>query len=56
MYKYFSNIYDELFTDLALKKTFISSDTKKMLEILATPIYKKDELEKKYIYDKIEKV
>lgn len=56
LYKYFSEIYDDLFANLLLKKTFVSNDTKKMLEILATPIYKNDELEKKKIYDKIERI
>lgn len=56
LYNYFSEVYDELFTNLLLKKTFISNDTKKMLELLATPIYKKGELERKKLYDKIEKV
>ena len=56
LYKYFSEVYDNLFANLALKKTFISNDTKKMLESLATPIYKKNELERRKIYDKIEKV
>jgi len=56
LYIYFSEIYEELFANLVLKKTFISNDTKKMLETLAMPIYKKDDLEKNRIYEKIEKV
>ena len=54
VYKYFSDVYDNLFANLALKKTFISNDTKKILELLAIPIYKKEELEKQEMYDKIE--
>ena len=56
LYIYFSEIYEELFANLVLKKTFISNDTKKMLETLAMPIYKKDDSEKSRIYEKIEKV
>ena len=54
LYEYFSDVYDELFTDLILKKTFVSNDTKKMLELLATPIYKKSIEEREKIYNKIE--
>ena len=56
LYNFFSEVYEELFANLILKKTFISNNTKKMLEVLALPIYKKDELEKRKIYKKIEKV
>ena len=56
LYKYFSEVYEELFANLMLKKTFVSNDTKKMLELLATPIYRKTEEEKDEIYSKIEKV
>ena len=56
VYNYFSEIYEDLFANLLLKQTFISSSTKKMLEVLATPIYKKDDIEKEKIYSKIEKV
>jgi len=54
LYNYFSEVYEWLFTNLMLKKTFVSTKTKKMLEILAMPIYKKDESEKNIIYDDIE--
>lgn len=54
LYEYFSEVYDDLFSDLILKKTFISKDTKKMLEVLATPIYRKSEGEKQKIYKKFE--
>lgn len=56
LYNYFSEVYEELFANLILKKTFVSNDTKKMLELLATPIYKKSIEEKSKIYLKIEKV
>ncbi len=56
LYHFFSEVYEELFANLILKKTFISNNTKKMLEVLATPIYKKGELEKYKIYEKIENV
>ena len=56
VYNYFSEVYEDLFANLLLKQTFISSSTKKMLEVLATPIYKKDDIEKEKIYSKIEKV
>ena len=55
LYKYFSEVYEELFSNLILKKTFISNSTKKMLETLATPIYEKSIEEKEKIYSKIEK-
>jgi len=55
LYYYFSEIYNELFINLIIKKTFVSYETKKMLELLASPIYKKDELEKRKIYAEIEK-
>lgn len=54
LYSYFSQVYEELFANLLLKKTFVSNDTKKVLELLATPIYKKSEIERKHIYDKID--
>ncbi len=56
MYNYFSQVYEELFTDLLLKKTYISSDTKKLLEILAMPIYRKTDEEKDEIYKKIDEI
>ena len=56
LYLYFSEIYDELFTNLILKKTFISNNTKKILETLSVPIYKKTDLEKNEIYEKLEKL
>jgi len=56
LYNFFSDVYDELFARVILKNIFISNNTKKMLEMLATPIYKKNELEKNKIYEKIEKV
>ena len=56
LYNFFSEVYEDLFANLILKKTFISHDTKKMIECLATPIYKKEESEKIKIYEKIEKV
>jgi len=45
-----------LFTDLLLKKTYISNSTKKMLEILSTPVYIKSREEKEKIYKKVEKL
>lgn len=54
LYKYFSEVYEELFANLLLKKTYVSNSTRKMLEVLATPIYKKDKEEKWKIYEKIE--
>lgn len=50
---FFSEVYDELYHDILLKKTYISLDTKKMLESLALPIYKKTSEEKAKIYKKI---
>ncbi len=55
LYDYFSDVHDELFANLLLKKTFISNSTKKLLELLATPIFLKGEEEKRIIYKKIEK-
>lgn len=52
-YDYFSKIYDSLYHDLLLKKLNISIDTKKMLELMATPIYQKNDLDKEKIYKKI---
>ena len=37
VYRYFSDVYDELFTNLLLKKTFVSASTKKLLEKLSIP-------------------
>lgn len=54
LYNYFSKVYDDLFSDLLLRHTYISNDTKKMLEILATPIYKKSESERNEIYEKLD--
>jgi len=45
-----------LFTDLLLKKTYISNSTKKMLEILSTPVYIKSREEKEKIYGYIERM
>jgi len=56
LYLYFSEIYDELFTSLILKQTFISNNTKKILETLSVPVYKKTDLEKNEIYEKLEKL
>ncbi len=56
LYDYFSQVHDELFTDLLLKKTYISNSTKKMLEILSTPVYIKSREEKEKIYKKVEKL
>lgn len=53
VYEYFSEVFDQLFTNLVLKNTYISLDTKKLLEILATPIYNKSKKEKEIIYKKI---
>jgi len=53
LYNYFSEIYDEIFTDILLKKLEISLETRKMLEILSTPVYLKNDLEKRKIYEKL---
>jgi len=53
LYNYFSEIYDEIFTDILLKKLEISLETRKMLEILSTPVYIKNDLEKRRIYEKL---
>jgi len=53
LYNYFSEIYDEIFTDILLKKLEINLETRKMLEILSTPIYLKSDLEKRKIYEKL---
>ena len=53
LYNYFSEIYDEIFTDILLKKLEINLETRKMLEILSTPIYLKPDLEKRKIYEKL---
>jgi hypothetical protein len=52
MYKFFSGIYDELFYDIIFNKIEISNSTKKMLETLATPIYKKTTIEQDKILKK----
>ncbi len=49
MYEFFSGIYDELFYEIIFNKIEISNNTKKLLETLATPIYKKTELEQNKI-------
>ncbi len=53
LYNYFSEIYDEIFTDILLKKLEINLETRKMLEILSTPIYLKSNEEKKKIYESL---
>jgi len=52
MYQFFSWIYDELFYDIIFNKIEISNSTKKMLETLATPIYKKTPIEQNKILKK----
>ncbi len=52
MYKFFSWIYDELFYDIIFNKIEVSNNTKKMLEILATPIYKKSKADQDKILRK----
>jgi hypothetical protein len=52
MYQFFSWIYDELFYDIIFNKIEISNSTKKMLETLATPIYKKTATEQIKIFKK----
>lgn len=56
VYNFFSKVYDDLFSDLILKKTFISHDTKKILQKLAIPIHKLNNNEKEIIYNEIEKL
>jgi len=53
LYNFFSGIHESLYHDLILKKTYISLDTKKTLEKLASPIYKKPDLEKEKEYKKL---
>jgi len=53
LYKFFSEIYDEIFTDILLKKLEINLETRKMLEILSTPIYLKEDWEKRKIYENL---
>lgn len=54
LYNYFSEVYDNLFSNLLLKHTYVSKDTKKMLEILATPIFLKSEKERNDKYDELD--
>ena len=53
LYNYFSSIYDEIFTDILLKKLEINLETRKILELLSTPIYLKSDEEKIKIYNKL---
>lgn len=50
-YDYFSPVYDDLYHDLLFKKLAIQKETAELLEILATPIYRKAPEEQQKIID-----
>ncbi len=50
-YDYFSPIYDELYHSIIFQKIAIQNETKQLLEILATPIFRKTPEEQKKIID-----
>jgi len=53
LYYFFSLIYDELYYDILTKKISLSLETRRILELLAIPIYKKSNNEKEKLYKKI---
>ncbi|NDK19370.1 hypothetical protein GW819_00855 [Candidatus Gracilibacteria bacterium] len=50
-YDYFSSVFDSLYHDLIFNKIAIQEETKQLLEILATPIFRKTPEEQKKIID-----
>lgn len=50
-YDYFSPVFDDLYHDLLFKKIVIQKETAELLEILATPIYRKTPEEQQKIID-----
>ncbi len=50
-YDYFSPVYDELYHDLIFKKINIQEETRELLEVLATPIFRKTPEEQQRILD-----
>lgn len=55
LYDFFSPIYDELFYDLMFENIKVSSKTRELLETLALPIFKMDDLEKDKLIKKYQK-
>lgn len=50
-YDYFSPVYDSLYHDLLFEKIAIQKETKDLLEMLATPIFRKSPEEQQRIID-----
>ena len=49
-YEYFSPVYDELYHSIIFKKLQIQEETKELLEILATPLFRKTPAEQQQIF------
>lgn len=49
MYEFFSQVYDEVYHDMIFKKMDVHVSTRAILEILATPIYRKEKSEQEKI-------
>jgi len=54
VYIYFRQVDEILFKHLCISKTYISDNTKKMIKILAKPIYEMKEVEKEKCYEEID--
>ena len=53
LYHFFTIIYDKLYHDIITKKLSLSLETRKLLELLSIPIYKKTWEEKEKLYKKV---
>ena len=49
-YDYFSPVYDELYHSIIFKKLEIQDETRQLLEILATPLFRKTPAEQQQIF------
>lgn len=54
VYNYFIKVDEILFKHLCISKTYISTNTKRMIKILSMPLYDMNEVEKKRLYDELE--
>ena len=54
VYNYFIKVDEILFRHLCISKTYISDNTKKMIKVLAKPIYEMKDVEKEKCYEEID--
>lgn len=52
LYDYFSEVYDGLYHELLFRRITLQEDTRELLEVLATPLFRKTAREQQSIIEK----